>query len=355
MKRPVIIALLLNLLVAPVWAEKLTVGVAGSPPFVIEGEPIDGLAVRIWKDMAIDEEVEYDLIRYPSVSELLRSVADQEVDVGVGPLSITAQRANYVEFTQPYYRTDLGILSHTKTASTWQIVKPFLTRNFLYALCILLTILTVVGGLVWAAERKANPEEFPAGAAGLGNGMWFAIVTMTTVGYGDRSPVTPLGRLLTSVWMLVATISFSTLTAGIATALTLSTLGNTDITLPSQLKNHRVAVVSGTTGSSAARQFGAVVLLNEDLNSAVEMLVNNQADAVVFDYPALEYYLHRHSDRDLKLATTHFNEQDYGFAVRLGSRRAHQLDLALLKLSESGRLKEIEDSWLIEARGAAGK
>ena len=74
--------------------------------------------------------------------------------------------------------------------------------------------LTVVGGLIWLAERKANPDEFPGGVAGLGNGMWFAIVTMTTVGYGDRSPKTTVGRLLSAVWMLFATISFSTLRQG---------------------------------------------------------------------------------------------------------------------------------------------
>lgn len=342
------ICILLLLATSTTWAEKLTVGVAGSPPFLTESYPIDGLSIRIWKEMALKQGWEYDLIRYPSVAELLQSVANDEVDVAVGPISITSQRANLVEFTQPYYRADLGILSHSEHRTTWQMLKPFVSRNFIYALGILLAILTLVGGLVCLAERKANPEQFPPGLAGLGNGMWFAIVTMTTVGYGDRSPVTPLGRLLTSVWMLIATISFSTLTAGIATALTLSTLARSDISKPSQLADHRVAVVAGSTGSEAAQQFGADLALARSLPEAVDLVKDGKADAVVFDYPALRYYLQNEGEtKGLKLAESHFNEQDYGFAVRLHSRLAHEMDVELLSMLESGRLEEIENQWLV--------
>lgn len=353
MRRITIILMFLSILGSSAMAEKLVVGVAGSPPFVTEDYPLDGLSIRVWKEMALKQGWEYDLIRYPSVAELLQSVANDEVDVAVGPISITSQRANLVEFTQPYYRADLGILSHSDKRTTWEMVKPFVSQNFIYALGILLTILTVVGGLVCLAERKANPEQFPPGLAGLGNGMWFAIVTMTTVGYGDRSPVTPLGRLLTSVWMLIATISFSTLTAGIATALTLSTLTRSDISKPGQLADHRVAVIAGSTGSEAAQQFGAQLVLTNSLPEAIQLIKTGRAEAVVFDYPALRYYLqHEKEVHGLKLAETHFNKQDYGFAVRLHSHMAHEMDVELLGMLESGRLEEIEEQWLAE--GSSG-
>ena len=34
--------------------------------------------------------------------------------------------------------------------------------------------------------------------------MWFALVTLTTVGYGDKAPITRIGRSLTSVWMVTS-------------------------------------------------------------------------------------------------------------------------------------------------------
>lgn len=48
------------------------------------------------------------------------------------------------------------------------------------------------GILMYYIEAKAQPEAFD----NIGDGLWWAIMTFTTVGYGDVYPVTPLGRLL---------------------------------------------------------------------------------------------------------------------------------------------------------------
>ncbi|MGO2102628.1 MAG: ion channel [Psychroflexus halocasei] len=43
---------------------------------------------------------------------------------------------------------------------------------------------------------------------------------MTTVGYGDKSPLSLGGRIVGLIWMFMAVIILSSLTAGIASALT---------------------------------------------------------------------------------------------------------------------------------------
>jgi voltage-gated potassium channel len=53
-------------------------------------------------------------------------------------------------------------------------------------------VLIVVSSAMYYAERGAQPEAFGS----IPQAMWWGVVTLTTVGYGGVTPVTPLGRLL---------------------------------------------------------------------------------------------------------------------------------------------------------------
>src|SRR5690606_24940954 len=49
--------------------------------------------------------------------------------------------------------------------------------------------------LMYAAESQAQPDAFSS----IPEAMWWAIATLTTVGYGDVTPITVAGRLLGAV------------------------------------------------------------------------------------------------------------------------------------------------------------
>jgi voltage-gated potassium channel len=63
------------------------------------------------------------------------------------------------------------------------------------------TIMFVSSGLIWAVESKVNP-----GYGNIWNAMYFSVVTLSTVGYGDITPLSPLGRVVT-VAMILAGIA----------------------------------------------------------------------------------------------------------------------------------------------------
>jgi voltage-gated potassium channel len=78
----------------------------------------------------------------------------------------------------------------------------------------LLGVFLVVASVsMYFAEHLAQPEVFSSVPAA----MWWAVVTLTTVGYGDIFPITPLGKFLGSIIALIG-IGFFALPAGILAA-----------------------------------------------------------------------------------------------------------------------------------------
>lgn len=81
------------------------------------------------------------------------------------------------------------------------------------ALFVLATLLTVAASFAYIVEHEAQPSVF----ASIPDAMWWAIVTMTTVGYGDMVPVTPIGKLLGGVIAVVG-LGMVALPAGLLAA-----------------------------------------------------------------------------------------------------------------------------------------
>ncbi len=98
-------------------------------------------------------------------------------------------------------------------AESLRRAKSILTHNGLHFVVLTVAVLVFVcAGLVTFAERHAKG----ANIHDFGQGLWWAIVTVTTVGYGDRYPVTPFGQGVAVFLMLVGIGLLGALTATIA-------------------------------------------------------------------------------------------------------------------------------------------
>ena len=75
---------------------------------------------------------------------------------------------------------------------------------------VLAVMLVLASSMMFYAEHHAQPDAF----ASIPEAMWWSIITLTTVGYGDVSPVTPLGKVMAGI-IAVMGIGMFALPAGI--------------------------------------------------------------------------------------------------------------------------------------------
>lgn len=78
-------------------------------------------------------------------------------------------------------------------------------KSWLSLLLIILILLIIVSTVMWEIERIAQPEKFGSIPAA----MWWGVTTLATVGYGDVTPITGLGKLIGGIVQVVGVAVYS--------------------------------------------------------------------------------------------------------------------------------------------------
>ena len=96
---------------SPALAKVLRVGVSGHSPFVKrDRSAYSGISVEIWQDLSTALNQPFEWVQQTNTESNLKALAAGEIDLAVGPISITSQRlANpKIDFTQPYFQRKRG-------------------------------------------------------------------------------------------------------------------------------------------------------------------------------------------------------------------------------------------------------
>ena len=344
--RLLICLLMLGSALSPLWGQPasrdtLRVGYYASPPFVemADDGTISGVAPWLWDQIVAQDSLTYTL-RHMPLDSLLRSLARSEVDLSLVPLSITSARSKRIDFSAPFFVAHSTLM--VQRASSWQkglrFVEAFFSLNFFRALGALFLVILAFGLLAWLFERRANPEEFKPGWQGIWSGIWWSAVTMTTVGYGDKSPRSIGGRVVALVWMFAAIIIISSFTAGITSSLTVNQL-SADIDDVTYFKERPLATVAGSaTEDWLKRHFFRDVRHFATLPEAIEALQKHEVEAIAYDAPALQYRLEQEERTEFELLEhIQYNTKLYalGFSETLSDSSKERLNNALLRFTES--------------------
>ena len=107
----------------------------------------------------------------------------------------------------------LKLSRYSETLKTFSNVFKEKIEELMIALFLIIILLIIASCLMYYVEHQAQPEAFSSIPAA----MWWAVATLTTVGYGDIVPKTLFGKILGAVIALIG-IGLFAMPAGILAA-----------------------------------------------------------------------------------------------------------------------------------------
>ena len=313
----------------------LRIGIKHAPPFITlrEGFSPEGLSIEFWNQVHESIPLGYQFVIFEDVSSLTEALSKGEIDLSINPITVTQKRMERFDFSQPYFISGTAMVFHERNLLLTMISLIF-SLDFLSAVGSIFVIIGIVGVIMWGIERRRNRTMFHPGFHGLGDGMWWSAVTMTTVGYGDKVPKTKTGRIFGFFWMFAAIVLVSGLTAFITSSLTRKAADD-DISTVADLRSLEVATVGKSSVATYLDIFDVPHETYPGIDQALDALNRDEVEVVVYDRPILTFYMNRGNYRSLALSQNNLKTDYYSFTYPKGSSLKNELDPMIVKVLRS--------------------
>jgi len=319
--------------------DTLVVAYTAGPPFVIaKTESPTGVSVWLWERIAKQLDIPYTYKMVP-FGKMMEGVENGTIDVSINAITVTADRSHKMDFTYPFYISNATVVVRSQglLKRIRSFISPIFTLSFLGGFIFLGVIIFGFGVLLWWIERKKNPEGFRPGWEGVWDGIWWSVVTMTTVGYGDKTPKTTQGKMVALLWMFSGLFFISSLTASLASNLTLSQLSQSNQQIL-DFKEKKVGTVNGSgTYNFLKRHFFKNVSTYKTLAAGFVELEKGQIEALMYDEPIIRYRIEENEALQFcKILPVDFSKESYAFPFTHGhDSLVHLISNEIIKIEES--------------------
>ncbi|CAI9772308.1 unnamed protein product [Fraxinus pennsylvanica] len=285
-------------------------------------------------------------------NDLVDQVYFGNYEVVVGDVTIVANRSQYVDFTLPYTESIIALvvpIKDNKRKSAWVFLKPlswelWLTSFFSFVF---------IGFLIWLLEHRINDDFRGPPLHQVGMIFWFAFSTMV---FAHKEKITSnLARFVLIIWFLVVLILTQSYTASLTSMLTVQQLQPTVKDINQLLKNKEC--VGYQRGSFV---FGLLKGMNFDesrlkqyssLEECDELFLkgsgNGGISAAFDEIPYMKLFLAKYCSKYTMVDPT-YKTGGFGFVFPIGSPLVPDVSRAILNVTESEKMVEIERTWFGE-------
>lgn len=322
---------------------KLDVAVFDAAPFgfLYPDQTYGGLMVELWKTIA--EELHYDYeFQLTSMDSLMRGLETGKYDVGIGAISITPFREARVDFSHAINPSGTGIcVSRDRVQNPWQNSFFELFISLLRLIGSLFFVLLISGILVWWIEKNHDQSSTSTSIKTFADGLWWAAVTMTTVGYGDKVPNSKAGKVMGIIWIFTSIILLSLFTAN-ASAILNRSVEEIPIQTKEDLRGVTVGAVQKSSGEEYLLREHIEYKRFENINLALDALLKDEIDCVVSNVLVIQY-LNKHDKRyfnQLAIASNWLLRNNMGIALPEESSLKEPIDRVLLQLISENKWQQ---------------
>jgi polar amino acid transport system substrate-binding protein len=211
----------------------------------------------------------------------------------------------------------------------------------------MLVLLLLTGILIWLSERYSRQTSEASGStiSKLHEGLYWAVVTMTTVGYGDMTPKTHFGRGVAVAWMLGSLVLVSLLSTSIVAQLTAQQLTGSDNVQPGDLIGKRLGAATSSSGAEYLTDRGLAFTGYSSLGAALDALAAHKIDAVVNSVGALEYMIASRYRSSIELERGLLAPAFMGVALPPHSSLREPLNRSLVRITTGTEWPAIEAAY----------
>ncbi len=293
-----------------------------------------GIGVDIWKEIAIRNNLNYKFIKIKgSILDVVEDAKISKYDVIIGPIAVTNQRLQQVDFSRPFFLSRIGIAVPNEKESFWNILGNFFTKPVLALVVIFFILFVIFTHLFWYYERGKSEQVAKEYNPGIWQSMWYTGIFFLRDVIHD--PPSLGGRIVSALWVICALVFITAFTAIVTSTLTLTLFTHqSSLHNPRDLYGKTVAVEAGSEEEVLVKKYGAKVISVKSPVDAVHDLAAGEYDAVVGPYEVLSNVIQHTPSANVHMTSLILSHESFAYVIPTLSKLRQKVDFALTKLQD---------------------
>ncbi len=314
---------------------RLKVAVLERPPYSFKDKNgvWKGLGIELWEQIAERLALPYDYVEVP-LTDIDQKLSSGECDLSP-VIAITVEMSDRVEYTEPYLFSHGAVVTLRKSFT--QRIGTFYSyvwsKEVMFILIFMMVGMAIFSLILVWVERKHEHGHFNGPSLkGIGSALWFSAVTMTTVGYGDKTPLSAAGRVITFFWMLIGVLLIALFTGTVASSITMRQLQQ-GIVRFDDLARYRVGCFEGSRTDLMLKHRGIPAVRYSTPEGGFEGFASKQINAYAGDSISLEYWMNHLAPGKFQISKIPDSEMMYAFATKPGLPEYVSINRQLLQIA----------------------